>query len=317
MARIIDLKAREILDSRGNPTVEVDCWADGNILGRAAVPSGASTGIHEACEKRDEDEKRYLGKGVLQAVDNVNTIIRGAIKGMPVTGQRVLDQRLMELDGTPNKSRLGANALLAVSLAACRAAALSRGKALHSYLGDLYAAGTKPLLPVPMMNILNGGAHADNNVDIQEWMIMPAGRKTFSEGLRCGTEIFHQLKKILKGKKLSTSVGDEGGVAPNLESNKEAAELILQAIEKAGYKPGSDVWLAIDCASSGFYKDGVYHLSAEKPSVKKPAELIQWYEELCGKYPIASIEDGLAEDDWSHWRDLNQRLGKKTFLEKK
>ena len=301
MPRIIDIKAREILDSRGNPTVEVDCWVEGHILGRAAVPSGASTGLHEAVELRDNDPKRYLGKGVLTAVDLVNTTVQGALKGLTVTGQPVIDKKLIELDGTPNKSRLGANAILGASLACARAAAVVRGKPFYAYIHDLYGK-TDFVLPVPLMNILNGGVHADNNLDVQEFMIVPAGAKNFREALRMGAEIFHHLKKILKGKKLSTSVGDEGGFAPNLKSDEEALGLLVDAIIAAGYKPGEEVWLALDCAASSF---------EEK---KSSEELIRWYEKLVGQYPICSIEDGLPEEDWGGWTLLTQKLGAKIQL---
>lgn len=301
MPKIIDIKAREILDSRGNPTVEVDCWAEGHILGRAAVPSGASTGIHEAVELRDNDPKRYMGKGVLTAVDLVNTTIQAAIKGLPVTSQQILDKKLVELDGTPNKSRLGANAILGVSLACAKAASEVRSKPFYSYIHDLYGAADF-VLPVPLMNILNGGVHADNNLDIQEFMIVPAGAKSFREALRMGTEIFHHLKKILKEKKLNTAVGDEGGFAPNLESNEKALELLADAIEAAGYKPGEEVWLALDCAASSFKKK------------KSSNELMGWYEKLVDQYPICSIEDGLSEEDWSGWGLLTQKLGNKIQL---
>src|SRR3989338_3953039 len=313
MPKIIDLKAREILDSRGNPTVEVDCWVEGHILGRASVPSGASTGLHEAVELRDQDPKRYLGRGVLNAVDLVNTTIHGAFKGMMITSQPVIDKRLKELDGTQNKSRLGANTILAVSLACAKAAAQVRGKPFYSYIRDLYGSVT-PTLPVPMMNVLNGGAHADNNLDIQEFMIVPAGAPSFKEALRMGTEIFHQLKKVLKEKKLNTAVGDEGGFAPSLQSNQAALDLLIEAIVQAGYKPGEEVWLALDCASSGFYEKGQYTLKSEKPPKKTAQEMIDWYYNLVSKYPIFSIEDGLAEEDWDGWRRLTHALGKKVQL---
>lgn len=301
MSKIIDIKAREILDSRGNPTVEVDCWVEGHILGRAAVPSGASTGAHEAVELRDNDPKRYLGKGVLTAVDLVNTTIHDAIKGLPVTSQSILDKKLIELDGTPNKSHLGANAILGVSLACAKAATVVRGKPFYSYIHDLYGPSNF-ILPVPLMNILNGGLHADNNLDIQEFMIVPAGTSSFHEALRMGVEIFHHLKKILKEKKLNTAVGDEGGFAPNLKSNEDALNLLVDAIQAAGYKPGEEVWLALDCAASSF---------KEK---KSSDDWIQWYEKLCNKYPVFSIEDGLPEDDWEGWKRLTQKLGEKIQL---
>ena len=301
MAKIIDLKARQILDSRGNPTVEVDCLVEGHILGRASVPSGASTGLHEAVELRDGDPKRFLGNGVLTAVDLVNTTLHGALKGMTVTGQQFLDRRLIEMDGTPNKARLGANAILAVSLAAAKAAAEVRNRPLYAYIHDLYGS-CEYSLPVPLMNILNGGVHADNNLDIQEFMIVPSGAATFSEALRMGAEIFHHLKKILKEKKLSVSVGDEGGFAPNLPNNEAALDLLVQGIEKAGYKPGKEVWIALDCAASSFQEK------------KSSTDLIGWYEKLCGKYPLFSIEDGLPEEDWEGWKKLTQTLGRKIQL---
>ncbi len=311
MATILEVQGREILDSRGNPTVEVDILAEGGILGRAAVPSGASTGVHEAVELRDGDKKRYLGKGVLNAVENVNTKIRKALKGMPVTGQHVIDSTLIELDGTPNKGKLGANAILGASLAAARAAAIHQAKPFSDYIGSLYGARNSTLLPVPMMNILNGGQHADNNVDIQEWMIVPLGAPNFRECLRMGAEVFHNLKKVLKDMGLATSVGDEGGFAPNLKSNQEALDVIMKAIDNAGYRPGEQVALAIDSAASSFYENGVYTLDAEANPKKSAEELVSWYEGLIAKYPIISIEDGLAEDDWAGWKLMNQRLGDK------
>jgi len=311
VATIIDVIGREILDSRGNPTVEVDVIVEGGILGRAAVPSGASTGVHEAVELRDGDKKRYLGKGVENAVENVNTVIRKSLKGMPVTGQQVIDSTLIELDGTPNKGKLGANAILGASLAAARGASLYQKKPFSDYIGGLFGARASTLLPVPMMNILNGGEHADNNVDIQEWMIVPAGAPNFRECLRMGAEVFHNLKAVLKDMGLNTAVGDEGGFAPNLKSNQEALDVIMKAIEKAGYRPGEDIALAIDAASSTFYSDGVYTLAAEKDSKKTAEQLVDWYEGLIAKYPIISIEDGLDEDDWEGWKHMTQRLGEK------
>lgn len=301
MPKIIDLKAREILDSRGNPTLEVDCWVEGHILGRAAVPSGASTGLHEAVELKDQDPKRYLGKGVLNAVDIVNTTIHDCLKGVTVTGQQILDKRLIELDGTTNKSRVGANTILAVSLACTKAAAQVRGKPLYAYIHDLYGSSDF-FIPVPLMNVLNGGLHADNNLDIQEFMIVPAGAKTFREALQMGAEVFHHLKKILKEKKLNTAVGDEGGFAPNLPSNEAALDLLADAIQKAGFKLGEDFYLALDCAASSF---------KEK---KLSGDLIRWYEKLCNHYPIFSIEDGLGEEDWDGWKRLTASLGKKVQL---
>jgi enolase len=311
VATIIDVVGREILDSRGNPTVEVDVLVEGGYLGRAAVPSGASTGAHEAVELRDKDAKRYLGKGVLYAVEKVNTVIRKALKGMPVTGQHVIDSTLIEIDGTPNKGKLGANAILGASLASARGAALYQTKNLSDYIGSLYGLRSASLLPVPMMNILNGGQHADNNVDIQEWMVMPVGAPNFRECLRMGAEVFHHLKAVLKEKGLNTSVGDEGGFAPNLKSNHEALDVIMMAIEKAGYRPGEDICLAIDAAASTFYQDDIYTLAAEKSPRKSAQELVEWYQDLVNRYPIVSIEDGLAEDDWSGWKYMTEKLGKK------
>ncbi|MBP7836325.1 MAG: phosphopyruvate hydratase [Candidatus Omnitrophica bacterium] len=306
MAKIKKVLAREILDSRGNPTVEVDVILDNGILGRAAVPSGASTGEKEALELRDGDKKRYLGKGVLKAVNNVNTIIASKIKGLAPDFKKV-DSLLIKLDGTENKANLGANAILGVSLAVAKAAALSKKQPLYKFLGGDKAK----LLPVPLMNILNGGLHADNNLDIQEFMIMPIGAVRFSEALRMATEVFHNLKSLLKSKKLSTSVGDEGGFAPNLTSNHEALELIIQAIEKAGYKPGKDVALALDCAASSFWKDGKYNF---ENSEKSSNDLIQIYASWLDKYPILSIEDGLGEHDWSGWQEMTKALGAKLQL---
>lgn len=313
MPKIISLKAREVLDSRGNPTIEVDCWVEGHILGRAAVPSGASTGIHEALELRDNDPKRYLGKGVLNAVDIVNTTLQDAVKGMPITAQNIIDKRLVELDGTPNKSRLGANAILGASMAIAKAGALTRGKPLYVYIRDLF--GYTPVsLPVPLMNILNGGAHADNNLSIQEFMIAPIGASNFKEGLRMGSEIFHHLKSILKKKKLNTAVGDEGGFAPDVESNETALQLLVEAIEAAGYKPAKDVWLALDCAASSFYKDGEYQIKIDGKEKASSQELINWYEKLVRSYPIFSIEDGLSEEDWEGWQKLTKTLGQRTQI---
>ena len=301
---ISELKAREILDSRGNPTIEVDVYLESGAVGSAAVPSGASTGEHEAVELRDGDPNRYLGKGVLKAVGNVMDHIRPAVLGMDAFEQQVLDQTLINLDGTENKSYLGANAILGVSLAAAKACAGELGIPLYRYLGGVNARR----LPVPMMNILNGGAHADNNVDIQEFMIMPVGAINFSEALRMGAEVFHSLKKVLKGKGLNTSVGDEGGFAPNLESNEEALQVIMQAIEEAGYQTGQDVCIALDAAASSFYQDGLYHLEAEG-SKKNAAEMVEFYASLVDNYPIISIEDGLDENDWEGWQILTDQLG--------
>ncbi|MCG8334405.1 MAG: phosphopyruvate hydratase [Proteobacteria bacterium] len=299
------IQAREILDSRGNPTVEVDVILASGAVGRAAVPSGASTGIHEAVELRDGDKGRYLGKGVSKAVENVNDIIAPELEGMLVSEQPEIDNQLIMLDGTENKSKLGANAILGVSLACAKAAAEIHGMPLYRYIGGTNAKE----LPVPMMNILNGGSHADNNVDIQEFMIMPVGAGSFGESLRMGAEIFHNLKAVLKGKDLNTAVGDEGGFAPNLGSNEEALQVIITAIEKAGYKPGDDIKIALDAASSEFYKDGKYVLSAEANPEKTAEQLIDYYAELIKKYPIVSIEDGLAEDDWDAWKLMTQKLG--------
>jgi enolase len=301
MAVIKEVKAREVLDSRGNPTVEADVILDSGIIGRAIVPSGASTGEHEALELRDGDKSRYMGKGVLKAVGNINTFIAEKIKGLEPDFIN-LDKVMFKIDGTENKAKLGANAILAVSMAAARAQALTERKPLYKYLGGKNAN----ILPIPLMNILNGGLHADNNLDFQEFMIMPIGLPNFKEALRAATETFHNLKSILKSKKLSTSVGDEGGFAPNLKSNEEALGLILEAITKAGYKPGKDIYLALDVASSSFYKDGKYVVEGQK---KEAADLTALYTELIKKYPIVSIEDGLAEDDWDGWKKQTKALG--------
>ena len=309
MAVITDVYAREIMDSRGNPTVEVEVYLEDGTIGRAAVPSGASTGQFEAVELRDGDSPRYLGKGVLQAVANVNDIIGPAILGFDASEQVAIDRIMIELDGTPNKAKLGANAILGVSMAVARAAAESYDLPLFQYLGGTNAKE----LPVPMMNILNGGAHADNNVDIQEFMIMPIGATSFMEALRYCVEVYHTLKGVLKAKGLATGVGDEGGFAPNLGSNEEALQVITEAIEKAGLVVGKDIVFAIDAASSEFYKDGKYHLAGEG-KVKTAAEMVEYYAELCEKYPIYSIEDGLAEEDWEGWKLLTDRLGKTVQL---
>lgn len=301
---------REILDSRGNPTVEVDIILSSGVMARASVPSGASTGEHEAAELRDGDKKRYMGKGVLKAVSNVNNELNSALKGKDAQGQVLLDRAMIALDGTENKSRLGANAILGVSIAAAKAVANFKKVPLYKYLGGEEAS----ILPIPMMNILNGGAHADNNVDLQEFMIMPKGSGSFSEGLRMGSEIFHTLKKLLKDKGLSTAVGDEGGFAPDLKSNGEAVEVILHAIEKAGYKAGKDIFIALDPASSSFYEDGKYMLRAEPSPQKDSMDMVDFYADWVSKYPICSIEDGLAEDDWDGWKALTDRLGKKIQL---
>jgi enolase len=309
MSIINEVFAREILDSRGNPTIEVEVFLEDGTMGRAAVPSGASTGMHEAVELRDGDENRYGGKGVLKAVSNVNDKIAQEIIGLDATDQIGIDALLCELDATPNKSVLGANAILGVSLAVAKAAAASHGLSLYQYLGGFNAK----LLPVPMMNILNGGEHADNNVDIQEFMIMPVGAKSFAEALRMGTEIYHALKTVLKSRGLNTAIGDEGGFAPNLTSNEDALGAIVDAIEKAGYKPGEEVKLALDVASSEMYKDGTYNFKGEGV-VRTSDEMIDFYETLVDKYPIISIEDGLDENDWAGWKKLTDRLGKKIQL---
>lgn len=304
MSLIYDVNAREVLDSRGNPTVEVEIFLEDGTMGRVIIPSGASTGVHEAVELRDGDADRYLGKGTLQAVDNVMNVIAPELIGMNVFDQVGIDKMLIELDGTPNKGKLGANAILGVSLAAAKAAAAYLDMPLYQYIGGVNAK----VLPVPMMNILNGGKHADNNVDIQEFMIMPIGAESFREALRMGTEIYHNLKKVLKARGTLSGVGDEGGFAPNLETNEEALAVIVEAIEKAGYKPGEDVRLALDVASSEIYKDGKYHLVSENEA-KTSEEMVAYYEYLCNKYPIISIEDGLAEDDWAGWKLMTEKLG--------
>jgi enolase len=303
MTAIIDIIGREILDSRGNPTVEVDVILEDGSMGRAAVPSGASTGAHEAMELRDGDE-RYMGKGVLGAVDAVNGEIFEALGGLEAESQMRIDQIMIELDGSANKSRLGANAILGVSLAVAKAAADSSGLPLYRYVGGASAH----VLPVPMMNIINGGAHADNPIDFQEFMIMPIGAESFSEGLRIGAEVFHTLKKMLKAAGHNTNVGDEGGFAPNLGSAKEALDFVMQAIEKAGYKPGEDIFLALDPASTEFFKDGVYDLAGEGRKLSSP-DMAAYYAELAAAYPIASIEDGMAEDDWDGWKALTDKIG--------
>lgn len=305
MSMIIDVYAREILDSRGNPTVEVDVTLEDGTFGRAQVPSGASTGAYEAVELRDGDKARYLGKGVLQAVKNVNEVIAPEIVGLDATAQVEIDNLMLALDGTPNKSKLGANAILGVSMAVAKAAAKALKLPLYKYLGGVNAKE----LPVPMMNILNGGEHADNNVDIQEFMIMPVGATSFREALRMNTEIYHQLKSVLKSKGLSTAIGDEGGFAPNLASNEDAIKVILEATEKAGYVAGKDIMIALDVAATEIYKDGKYHLEGEGV-VKTSEEMVAYYEMLVNKYPIVSIEDGLAEDDWAGWKLLTEKLGK-------
>ena len=309
MSEIVDVRGREILDSRGNPTVEVDIYLTCGTMGRAAVPSGASTGEHEAVELRDEED-RYLGKGVQKAVKNVNTVISGNLIGESIYDQTAIDQKMIALDGSDNKKNIGANAILGVSLAVAKAAAKSLGLPLYRYVGGTNAKE----LPLPMMNIINGGSHADNNVDLQEFMIMPVGASNFRQALQIGTEIFHHLKSVLKSKNYNTAVGDEGGFAPDLKSNEEALQVIMEAIEKAKYIPGDDVLIALDPASSEFYKDGNYILEAEAQSKKSPDEMVQFYADLCQKYPIISIEDGMAEDDWDGWKLLTEAIGDKVQL---
>lgn len=311
MSYIVKIVARQILDSRGNPTVEVDVVTENGIVGRAAVPSGASTGIHEAVELRDNDKDVYMGKGVLKAVANVNGPINEALNGMDVTEQKIIDTILCELDGTENKSNLGANAILGTSLAVARAAAQESGLSLYQYIGGVGAV----TLPVPMMNILNGGSHADNKIDIQEFMVMPFGASSFSEGLRWGTEIFHHLKSVLKSKGMSTNVGDEGGFAPNLGSNEEAIQVVLEAIVKAGYKPGEDVWIALDAAASEFYNtDKKKYVFESTGQEMTSSEMVAFWNSWCEKYPIISIEDGLAEDDWAGWKELTDAVGDRVQL---
>ena len=306
---IVDVFARQILDSRSFPTVEVEVVLEDGTIGRAAVPSGASTGIFEAVELRDDDKSKYLGKGVLKAVDNVNNLIAEELVGVNIFDQVLIDKILIELDGTPNKGKLGANAMLGVSLACARAAAEYLGLPLYKYIGGVNAK----VLPVPMMNIINGGKHADNNVDLQEFMVMPAGAASFGEALRMSSEVYHALKGILKVKGLDTAVGDEGGFAPNLKSNEEAIQVIIEAIEKAGYKPGKDIFIALDPASSEIFEDGKYNLAGEG-KVLTPAEMVDFYVNLVNKYPIISIEDGMAEEDWEGWKLITEKLGGKIQL---
>ena len=310
MAIVVEVTGREVLDSRGNPTVEVEVFLESGFSGRASVPSGASAGSHEALELRDKDPKRYLGKGVQKAVRNVNRVIAPKLLGMDVLDQKAIDAAMLQWDGTPNKIRLGANAILGVSLACARAAANHLGLPLYQHFGGLSASR----LPLPMMNILNGGVHADNNVDLQECMILPVGAKSFREALRMGVEVFQHLKAILKGKGYKTSVGDEGGFAPDLRSNEEAFALILEAIRKSGYQPGREVALGVDAAASEFYQKDAYFLKAEKKAKRTSSEMIDYYEGLIKKFPIVSIEDGLAEDDWKGWKAMTARLGKKIQL---
>lgn len=310
MSKIKDVKAREILDSRGNPTVEVDLFLDSGAWGRAAVPSGASTGEHEAVELRDNDKNRYMGKGVLNAVSNVNNVIAQKISGVDPFDQEKLDKMLIDMDGTKNKSKLGANAILGVSMANAKACAAEKKVSLFRYLGGPEAN----ILPVPMMNIINGGSHADNNVDLQEFMIMPVGAGSFTEALRMGSEIFQNLKKLLKSKNLSTAVGDEGGFAPDLRSNVEAIEIILEAVKMAKYEPKKDVYIALDPAASSFFKEGKYILNAEAKSDKSSNDMINFYSDWVDKYPIRSIEDGLEENDWDGWKELTDKLGSKVQI---
>jgi len=312
MGQIIHIQARQILDSRGNPTIEVDVVTETGVLGRAAIPSGASTGIHEAHELRDKDNGFYMGKGVLKAVQNVNKTLREELNGIDVSEQIGIDELMIEMDGTPTKSNLGANAILGVSLAVAKAAAQEAGQPLFRYLGGVNAN----LLPIPMMNILNGGSHADNCIDFQEFMIMPVGAETFSDAIRMGTEVFHQLKNVLKKKKYSTNVGDEGGFAPNLKSNEEAITVILQAIEAAKYKPGKDIYIALDPAASEYYipEEKVYHLHKSTGDKLKPSEMVSYWKDWVKKYPIISIEDGMAEDDWNGWGLMTKALGEKIQL---
>ncbi len=311
MGQIANIHARQILDSRGNPTVEVEVYTSAGVIGRAAVPSGASTGVHEAVELRDGDKHRYMGKGVKQAVYNVTNTIAESLKGYYVDDQMAIDRAMITLDGSENKSDLGANAILAVSMACAQAAAQEHGMALYNYLGGVNAR----TLPIPMMNILNGGQHADNKIDVQEFMIMPIGAPTFSEALRMGTEVFHNLKAVLKKSGHSTNVGDEGGFAPNLKSNEEAIEYVLKAIEKAGYKPGKDIYIALDAAASEFYnkEKNLYILESNGKEMSSD-DMVQYWADWTSKYPLISIEDGLAEDDWDGWRSLNKKIGKKVQI---
>ncbi|HEY0768290.1 MAG TPA: phosphopyruvate hydratase [Steroidobacteraceae bacterium] len=313
MSRITDIRGREIIDSRGNPTVEADVILDSGVLGRAAVPSGASTGTREAVELRDGDSKRYGGKGVLKAVEHVNTVLKPALVGRDPRDQARIDKQMIELDGTDNKSRLGANAILGVSLANAHAAANGARLPLYRYLGQLIGGAREPLMPVPMMNIVNGGAHANNSLDIQEFMILPVGAPSFREALRYGAEVFHTLKKLLAARGLSTTVGDEGGFAPNLESNEAALQIILQAIEKSGYRPGTDVYLGLDVASSEFFKNGSYELESEQRRFSA-AEFTGYLADLAQRYPIISIEDGMSEADWDGWSQLTRVLGQEIQL---
>ena len=312
MSQIIAIRGRQILDSRGNPTVEVEVYTDQGAMGRAAVPSGASTGVHEACELRDGDKSVYLGKGVLQAINNVNNVLNEELRGMYVEEQRAVDQKMIELDGTPNKSRLGANAILGVSLACAKAAAMESGQQLYRYLGGCGGY----MLPVPMMNILNGGSHADNSIDFQEFMIMPVGAPTFTEALRMGAEVFHNLRTVLKSRNMSTNVGDEGGFAPNLGSNDEAIQVVCQAIEKAGYRPGEDVFIGLDAAASEYYnpETGLYEMRWSTGEKYNATEMVDFWKRWVEQYPVISIEDGMAEDDWDGWKLLTDAIGDRCQL---
>ena len=312
MSQIIGLRGRQILDSRGNPTVEVEVYTEQGIMGRAAVPSGASTGVHEACELRDGDKSVFMGKGVMNAVNNVNNVLNEELRGMYVEEQRAIDQKMIEIDGTPNKGRLGANAILGVSLACAKAAALESNQNLYRYLGGCGAY----MLPIPMMNILNGGSHADNSIDFQEFMIMPVGAPTFSEALRMGVEVFHNLRSVLKSRGMSTNVGDEGGFAPNLASNDEAIQVVCQAIEKAGYRPGEDVFIGLDAASSEYYdtERKIYKLRWSSGEEYTSAQMVDFWKTWVEKYPVISIEDGMAEDDWDGWKLLTDAIGDRCQL---
>ena len=312
MSQIIGIRGRQILDSRGNPTVEVEVYTEQGAMGRAAVPSGASTGVHEACELRDNDKSVYLGKGVLQAVNNVNNVLNEELRGMYVEEQRSIDQKMIEVDGTPNKSRLGANAILGVSLACAKAAAMESGQQLYRYLGGCGAY----MLPVPMMNILNGGSHADNSIDFQEFMIMPVGAPTFTEALRMGAEVFHNLRSVLKSRGMSTNVGDEGGFAPNLASNDDAIQVVCQAIEKAGYRPGEDIFIGLDAAASEYYnpETGLYEMRWSTGEKYNATEMVDFWKRWVDQYPVISIEDGMAEDDWDGWKLLTDAIGDRCQL---
>ncbi len=312
MSAILNIHARQVLDSRGNPTIEVEVITENGVMGRAIVPSGASTGVHEAVELRDGDKQNYLGKGVLKAVGNVNNTLNNELKGLYVTDQALIDKTMLELDGTPNKSNLGANAILGVSLAAAQAAAIETGQPLFRYVGGVNAN----LLPIPLMNIINGGSHADNSIDFQEFMIMPIGASSFTHAIKMGAEVFHHLKAVLKKQGYSTNVGDEGGFAPNLKSNEEAVTVILQAIENAGYRPGEDIFIALDPASSEYFltQENVYHLHKSTGDKLTPAQMVDYWADWVKKYPIVSIEDGMAEDDWEGWKIMTDSLGKKIQL---